>query len=202
MGQAGTRNAKKCVWESDPPYVCVQPCQTKPIQPGRPADGARTGQMRETKPNLGKMGHPRDDRVKQSQSGGPTRAGVYRAKQSQFAAPEKNRWGKPHRTSGRNCAKQTQFRRSGRTTKCLVEKDLWRIEHARGLGETKPISARQADRWTWNPPPYAGYTQLPPEFLPSLLRAGCQATMLPATRGRDASHERHDMFGVGGSDGT
>ena len=41
-------------------------------------------------------------------------------------------------------AKQSQFRQSGRMGKCLVEKKLWRIEHAGDLGETKPISARTA----------------------------------------------------------
>jgi hypothetical protein len=39
-----------------------------------------------------------------------------------------------------DCAKQSQFRRSGRTDKYLMEKELWRIEHARDLRKTNPIS--------------------------------------------------------------
>jgi len=102
--------------------------------------------------------------AKQSQSGGDC------AKQSQFARLEGNRWGQrdpkrdlsrlgarptlqvgssapnkakfgqPGRRRPVGCAKQSQFRRRDRTGKCLAEKDLWRIEHAGGLGETKPIS--------------------------------------------------------------
>ncbi len=43
------------------------------------------------------------------------------------------------------CAKQSQFCGRGRMGKYLVEKELWRIEHAGGLGETKPISGGTRD---------------------------------------------------------
>ncbi len=45
--------------------------------------------------------------------GGAT-GGTECAKQTQFAPADRNRWGKPHPTSGRNGAKRTQFRRPGR----------------------------------------------------------------------------------------
>jgi hypothetical protein len=38
-----------------------------------------------------------------------------------------------------NYAKQSQFRPSSRTGKCLAGNELWRIEHATDLCETKPI---------------------------------------------------------------
>jgi hypothetical protein len=52
--------------------------------------------------------------------------------------------------AGPRRVKQSQFRRSGRIGKYLVEKELWRIEHARDLRKTKPISSRRtrtAGRW-------------------------------------------------------
>ncbi len=89
--------------------------------------------------------------------------------------------------AGAKRAKQSQFRRSGRTGKYLVEKELWRIEHAQDLRKTKPMcpgpTARGAGpgpempppaatsvqneanfrrgptRCIWNPPPYAGRTR-------------------------------------------
>jgi hypothetical protein len=41
-----------------------------------------------------------------------------------------------------NCAKQTQSGRSDTKGKCFIEKELWRIRHARSLGKTKPIPTR------------------------------------------------------------
>ena len=52
MGQAGTPNAKKCVWEPDPPYKWVQLRQTNPI-PAGPAGWV----------------HGREKRAKQTQFG-------------------------------------------------------------------------------------------------------------------------------------
>ncbi len=80
-----------------------------------------------------------------------------RAKQSQFASlegvgedarPTKRRgaivrnkanFGQPSRHEPVGCAKQSQFRGSDRTDKYWADKELWRIEHAPGPGETKPI---------------------------------------------------------------
>jgi hypothetical protein len=42
--------------------------------------------------------------------------------------------------------KQSQFRRGDRMDKYLREKELWRIEHAQGLPETKPIFAELGRR--------------------------------------------------------
>ncbi len=82
-----------------------------------------------------------------------------RAKQSQFEPAQRNRWGKPHPTSGRNCAKRTQFSSAGRqagdpggganvqnkANLARASKDgRGRAEdpHGEQLCETKPISAR------------------------------------------------------------
>jgi len=58
----------------------------------------------------------------------------------------KANFGPPGRHGPVDGAKQSQLRRRDTTGKCLVEKELWRIEHAGGVGETKPISEGVSSR--------------------------------------------------------
>jgi len=76
------------------------------------------GDMCETKPNLGELGHV--GRGGHHVWGGFAKG--ERAKQTQFAGVEKNRWGKPHPTRGCNCAKQTQFRHREKKRQVLCRK--------------------------------------------------------------------------------
>jgi len=148
VGQAGTPNAVRRVWEPDPPYTWAQLRQTNPIQPGRqvgrsPWEGETCetkpisqGRLRETNP----ISRPRPPTGKLCRTN-PIRGdaawgeatGAWDARQSCETNPiwRRNVRNKPNSAAA-----------AGRG-KYLVEKDLWRIEHAEGLRKTKPISARR-----------------------------------------------------------
>jgi len=144
-------------------------CQTKPIPP---TPGRRPGdENAQNKPNWPER-VARNKANLLAATGRRWRQGVYEKQtQSADAGPDKRGLGRlsagpslgpiapnkanlPTRQTGGPAAgtfvtgdkraKQSQFRRRGRTGKYFVEKELWRIEHAGGLGETKPISARTA----------------------------------------------------------
>jgi len=94
-------------------------------------------QLRQTNPILSPAG--RQARV---------RGRGKRAKQSQFARTRRNRWGKPHPTSERNCAKQTQFRPIGRSAGSLGGANV-RHRLDAPLRETNPIGrGGRADGWS------------------------------------------------------
>ena len=83
-----------------------------------------------------------------------------------------------------DCAKQSQFRRSGRTDKYLMEKELWRIEHARDLRKTKPIARSGAPRRCLDCGLGIGDRPAVGRLAPGLRRTKCAKRTQFARRGR------------------
>jgi len=120
-------------------------CETKPISEPHPSAGLL--HRRHTCAHKQSQFSP-GPAVKGAGRAARTTGGVNCAKQSQSGPhrPKKALAGRTGKaTAGRgNRAKQSQFHRSGRTGKYLVQNELWRIEHARDLRKTKPIPAGTA----------------------------------------------------------